>query len=60
MIEKFRIDFGLNDYATITEPEKHEDERKQLIDEGYMPYARYKIKAEKSEKFGKVEELFVR
>ena len=59
MIDKFRIEAGQNDYATIIEPEKHEDERKQLIGEGYMPWGRYKIKAEGTD-FGKEEELFVR
>ena len=58
MIKRFRIDDGKNDYATIIDPEEHEDERKQLISEGYQPWSRYKIQAE--ENFGKIEELFVR
>ena len=53
MIEKFRIDGGVNDYATIKEPDKHEDERKQLIDEGYLPWSRYV-------KDGKEEELWLK
>ena len=60
MINRFRIEQGQNDYATIVEPELHENERQQLISEGYMPYARYTIKAEDNENFGKTEELFVR
>lgn len=60
LIKRFRIDCGQNDYATIIEPDAHEDERKQLIAEGYYPWCRYKIQAEKSEDFGKTEELFVR
>ena len=60
MIKRFRLDYGQNDYATIIEPEKHDDERKQLIDEGYMPWSRYKIRTEGTEDFGKIEELFVR
>lgn len=60
MIKKFRIDGGVNDYATIVEPDSHEDERKELISEGYMPWSRYKIKDKESEDFGKMEEIFVR
>ena len=60
MIEKFRIDHGANDYATIIDPDNHEDDRKLLIDEGYLPWSRYTIKDKESENFGKTEELFVR
>lgn len=41
MIEKWRLIGGLNDYATITDPEEHEDERRQLVNEGYTPLTRY-------------------
>lgn len=41
MIERFRIDGGVNDYAIIQEPDNHEDERNQLISEGYQPWSRY-------------------
>ena len=54
MIEKFHIDGGTNDYATIKEPDKHEEEREQLISEGYKPWSRY-IKED-----GKQEELWVK
>lgn len=60
MIERFRIDNGKNDYATVIEPDNHEDERQQLISEGYYPWCRYKIQAEDSEYFGKTQELFIR
>ena len=53
MIEKFRIDGGVNDYATIQEPDEHKDKRKQLISEGYQPWSRYVYD-------GKQEELFVK
>ena len=60
MIKKFRLNGGQNDYATIVEPDKHEDERNQLIAEGYMPWSRYKIMTEESEDFGKIEELWLK
>ena len=60
MINKFRIDGGQNDYATIIEPDNHENERQQLISEGYMPWSKYKIKAKESENYGKVEELWMK
>ena len=41
MIERWRITNGVNDYATITDPEEHEDERKQLEQEGYVLSSRY-------------------
>ena len=53
MIERFYIDGGVNAYATIQEPDKHEDERKQLISEGYQPWSRYIND-------GKQEELWVK
>ena len=53
MIEKFSIDLGVNKYATIQEPDKHEDERQQLINEGYQPWSRYF-------KDGKLEELWIK
>ena len=53
MIEKFHIDGGVNDYATIQEPDNHEDERKQLTSEGYQLQSRYV-------KDGKQEELWVK
>lgn len=51
LIEKWRLTNGLNDYATITDPEEHEDEVEQLIREGYTPLSIY-------EKNGRQEELF--
>jgi hypothetical protein len=60
MITKFTISGGQNEYATIVEPDKHEDERKWLLSEGYMPWSRYEIKAEGHKDFGKVEELWMR
>ncbi len=60
MIERFRIDGGVNDYATIVEPTEHEDERRLLISEGYRPWSRYKIKAEENANYGKIEELWVK
>lgn len=60
MIERFRIEYGVNDYATIIEPTEHEDERKQLMSEGYIPMSRYKIKAEDSPNYGKTEELWLK
>ena len=53
MIERFRIDGGVNDYAIIQEPDNHEDERKLLISEGYQLWSRYV-------KDGKKEELWVK
>lgn len=38
---------------TIQEPDKHKDERKQLISEGHQPWSRYV-------KDGKQEELWVK
>ena len=53
MIKKFHIEVVANDYATIQEPDKHDDEREQLINEGYKPWSRYV-------KDGKEEELWVK
>lgn len=49
MIEKFHIYGSFNDYATIQEPDKHEDERKQLIGKGYQPWRRYVIDGKQAE-----------
>jgi len=60
MIERFRIPHGKNDYAIILNPSEHEDERKQLISEGYLPCSRYQIRAKDSEDYGKTAELWVK
>lgn len=54
MIKKFRLDNGLNDYATIYGPDDHEEERKQLIEEGYIPWSTYFTED------GEQEELWVK
>lgn len=51
---------GVNDYATVVEPDKHEDERQQLISEGYMSWGRYKVENEDRSDFGKIEELWMK
>ena len=54
MIKKFRLDNGLNDYAIIYGPDDHEEERKQLIEESYIPWSTYFTKD------GEQEELWVK
>lgn len=53
MIDKFRISGGVNEYATIQNPDEHKEEREQLIKEGYQPWSRYL-------KDGHEEELWVK
>ena len=54
MIEKFKIDNGVNEYATLIEPT--EEERKQLISEGYQPWSRYQSR--NPEHYGKENTTF--
>ena len=56
MITKFKIPGGVNDYATVTEPETHPEERKILMEEGYQPWSTYTVKSE-GVNYGKKEEL---
>lgn len=41
MIEKFHIENGANDYAIISDPDRHQEEREQLEHEGYTLWSRY-------------------
>ena len=59
MITKFKIPGGVNDYATVTEPEAHPEERKILMEEGYQPWSTYTVKA-KGINYGKKEELWMK
>ena len=56
MVKKFKIDNGVNEYATLIEPT--EEERKQLISEGYQPWSRYQSR--NPEHYGKEEELWIK
>ena len=47
-------------YATVIEPEKHEEEREQLRIDGYIPWRRYTVLAKESENYGKTEELWMK
>lgn len=56
MIEKFKIDNDVNEYAILIEPT--EEERKKLIAEGYQPWSRYQSR--NPDHYGREEELWVK
>lgn len=56
IIDRFRIDDGVNEYAVVIDIT--EEDRNQLIAEGYQPWSRYI--SINPEHYGREEQLWVK
>lgn len=58
ILNKYRIEHGVNDYATVIEPTENDNE--QLTKDGYVRFSSFTIKDETSEHYGKYAELWIK